>query len=269
VWGDLYSYSVPSRGYLGNTALTQQRFIINPFTNTPADRLFKTEDRGRHLADGSVECLGPTDYQVKVRGFRIELGEIETAMRVHPGVFEAVVVTNEKDGLAKSLVGYIVPRQDAAPTAGELRRFLRQRLPEYMVPSSFVCLGSLPLTPNGKIDRAALPPPDQRRSKQGEVDVAPRTPAEQLLAEIWAEVLRLDKVGIRDNFFELGGHSLLATQVVSRVRKRLLVELPLRVLFENATVASLSEHIEAIQSIKGEDQETVTELSDEREEIRM
>jgi acyl carrier protein len=190
----------------------------------------------------------------------------------HPGVKETAVLAREEVENLKSetctepgrsqqgpqlpekrLVAYVVPRQEEV-SAHELRRFVKAKLPAYMVPSAFVFLDRLPLTPNRKIDRKALPAPDQRRPDLEEIYLAPRTPAEEVIAGIWSEVLKLPKVGVHENFFDLGGHSLLATQLVSRVRERLLVELPLRVLFENATVASLAHHIETLQSVKRKDQ---------------
>ncbi|MGB7948961.1 MAG: phosphopantetheine-binding protein, partial [Candidatus Binatia bacterium] len=201
----------------------------------------------------------------------------------HPAVKEAAVSAREEVENLKSEsspepgrsqrgpklpVAYVVPRQDDV-SAHELRRFVKAKLPAYMVPSAVVFLDRLPLTPNGKIDRKLLPAPDQRRPELEENYVVPRTPVEAVIAGIWAEVLKLPRVGAQDNFFDLGGHSLLATQLVSRVRERLRVELPLRVFFENPTVASLADHIETLQSIKRQDQQAIKELSGEREEIRM
>jgi amino acid adenylation domain-containing protein len=258
-----------ARGYLNRPYLTAERFIPNPFSNQPGTRLYKTGDLARYLPDGNIEFLGRIDHQVKIRGFRIELGEIETVLSKHPAVREAVVVAREESPGDKRLVAYVVRSQDGASTINELRTFVKEKLPEYMVPSAFVFLDSLPFTPNGKVDRKALPVPGQSCPELEQSFVEPRTPVEELLANIWAEVLKLPKVGVHDNFFELGGHSLLATQLVSRIRERLLVELPLRVLFEKATVADLSDYIQTVQSIKREDQGTDTKLSDETEEIRI
>jgi amino acid adenylation domain-containing protein len=273
-----------ARAYLNRPELSAERFICNPFSAVPGARLYKTGDLGRYLPDGTIELLGRIDDQVKIRGFRIELGEVEIALLQHPGVKETVVlaredilpddIENRKPKIKnpksdRRLVAYVVPANKQSYPTAELRNFLKQKLPDYMVPSAFVFLDSFPLTFSGKIDQKALPAPDRRRPELEEIYVAPRTPLEEMIAEIWAEVLKLPKVGVHDNFFELGGHSLLATQLVSRVRERLLVELPLRVLFENATVAGLSEHIETIRSIKRQDQGAVRELSGEREEIRM
>jgi amino acid adenylation domain-containing protein len=252
-----------ARGYLNRPDFTAEKFIPKPFSNEPGARLYKTGDLARYLLDGNIEFLGRLDHQVKVRGFRIELGEIEAVLAQHPGVRETVVLAredateehhadqNQKSKIEnlksdKRLVAYVVPKQEPAPTINGLRSFLKEKLPEYMIPSAFVFLDTIPLTPNGKMDRKALPAPDQNRPEPEENYVAPRTPVEELLAEIWAEVLKLHKVGIRDNFFELGGHSLLATQVISRLCNSFKVEVPLRALFESPTVAGLAERIEEV-----------------------
>jgi amino acid adenylation domain-containing protein len=233
-----------ARGYLKRPDLTAEMFLPNPFSKQPGARLYKTGDQARYLPDGNIEFLGRIDNQTKIRGFRIELGEIESVLGQHAGVREAVVLAREDSPGDKRLVAYVVPRQEPAPTINELRSFLKEKLPEYMIPSAFVLLDALPLTPNGKLDRQALPAPDQNRPEPEESYIAPRTPVEEMLAEIWAEVLKLDKVGVHDNFFELGGHSLLATQVISRVRNTFLVEVGVRSLFEMPTVAHLAKAIE-------------------------
>ncbi|MGC1376637.1 MAG: amino acid adenylation domain-containing protein [Anaerolineales bacterium] len=252
-------------GYLNRPDLTAEKFIPNPFAeedgpstmdgetdnhrqlSTVNGRLYRTGDLARYLPDGNIEFLGRIDSQVKVRGFRIELGEIEAALAALPEVREAVVVAREgQSGTGNHLVAYLVAQAGhTLPGTAALRSSLAQSLPEYMIPSAFVCLERLPLTPNGKIDRRALPAPDMTRSETGYV--APRTPAEETLARIWAEVLKLDRVGVHDNFFELGGHSLLATQVVSRIRQALDAELPLRMLFQTPTVAGLAEQIQTLR----------------------
>jgi amino acid adenylation domain-containing protein/non-ribosomal peptide synthase protein (TIGR01720 family) len=240
------------RGYLNRPELTAEKFIeireleireldakhSDSISNSPI--LYKTGDLARYLPDGNIEFLGRLDHQVKIRGFRIELGEIEALLTQHPAVQTAVVVA-----LDQRLAGYVVPKPGAIPTAAELRRFLKDKLPDYMTPSAFVVLDGLPLTPNGKVDRNALPAPDWTR--RGGEYTAPRTPTEELLAGLWAQVLGLDaeRVGIRDSFFELGGHSLLATQLISRVRAAFQVELPLRALFESPTVAGLAAAVAA------------------------
>jgi amino acid adenylation domain-containing protein len=234
-----------ARGYLNRPELTEEKFISHPFNNEPGTRLYKTGDLVRYLPDGNIEFLGRIDHQVKVRGNRIELGEIESILGQHPNVREVVVTAREDVPGDKRLFAYIVPNQEQATTPRDLRRFLKEKLPDYMMPSAFVLLEALPRTPNGKVDRRALPVPDQARPELEETFVAPRTPVEEVLVGIWAEVLGLDKVGVQDNFFELGGHSLLATQVISRVRDAFSVELSLYSLFEAPTISSLGERIEA------------------------
>jgi len=242
--GELYLGGVGlARGYLNRPDLTAERFVPDPFSNKPGARLYRTGDVARYLSDANVEFLGRIDHQVKVRGFRIELGEIEAVLSQHPDIDQAIAVDREIAG-DKRLIGYVVPKGEQRSSTDDLKAFLRKKLPEYMVPSAFVFLDALPLTPNGKVDRKVLPKPDQSRAHLKEPYAAPRTPIEELLKEVWAEVLRLEQVGIHDNFFELGGHSLLATQVVSRIRQALQVELPLRDLFANPTVAGIAERIE-------------------------
>ncbi|MFC6023888.1 amino acid adenylation domain-containing protein, partial [Plantactinospora solaniradicis] len=200
-----------TRGYGGNPDLTAQRFVADPFAGD-GSRLYRTGDLARWRPDGQVEFLGRADTQVKVRGFRVEPGEVEHVLTTHPDVSAAVVIADQQ----QRLLAYLVPTDPATgtPAADELRRLLRERLPEFMIPALFIELTTLPLTPNGKIDRAALPAPDATRPDTGEIYVAPSGMAQELLAGIWAELLGLEQVGAHDNFFELGGHSLLATQVV-------------------------------------------------------
>jgi amino acid adenylation domain-containing protein len=242
--GELYVGGVGvARGYLGRPGLTAERFVPDPFDETGA-RLYRTGDRVRWREESAVlEFLGRVDAQVKVRGFRIEPGEIEGALRRSEGVADCVVVAREDVSGERRLVAYVVGGAEAEAEA--LRHRLRQSLPEYMVPSAFVFLDALPLTPNGKLDRRALPAPDFAPAE--ERYVAPRTPAEEVLAGIWAEALRLERVGVTESFFELGGHSLLATRVVSRVREVFGVELPLRALFEGPTVAELAGRVEEMR----------------------
>ena len=234
-----------ARGYLNRPELTAEKFIPDPFSAAPGARLYKTGDLARYRPDGNIEFLGRADHQVKIRGFRIELGEIEAALGQHPAVREAVVLAQEDAAGEKRLVSYVVADREPLPTTTDLRNFLKEKLPEYMVPAVFVLLDALPLMPNGKVDRRALPAPDRSRPDLDKAFVAPRTPTEELLAEIWAQLLDIERVGIHDNFFDLGGHSLLATQLVSRMREAFQVEIPLRRLFEVPTVAGLAESIEA------------------------
>src|SRR5581483_8329635 len=207
------------------------------------ERVYGTGDLGRYDRDGKIEYLGRVDHQVKVRGYRIELGEIEAALNEHPAVAQAVVVAREDEPGERRLVTYLVA--NAPVGSQELRAYLSQRLPEYMVPAAFVELAEMPLTPNGKLDRRALPQPQLEPADSAYV--GPRTAVEEIVGGIIAEVLRLERVGVEDNFFELGGHSLLATQVVSRLRKLLGVEVPLRSLFTNPTVAALAREAEQRQ----------------------
>jgi amino acid adenylation domain-containing protein len=230
-----------ARGYLGRPELTAERFVPDPFGGESGARLYRTGDRARWRADGTLEFLGRLDGQVKVRGFRIEPGEIEAVLRRHESVAECVVVSRENAPGETRLVAYVV----GAVEAEELRGHVRESLPEYMVPAAFVVLEQLPLTPNGKLDRKALPAPEH--AADTDRYVAPRTPVEEVLAGIWAEVLRLERVGVEESFFELGGHSLLATRVVSRVRELLGVELPLRALFEGPTVVELAARVEEVR----------------------
>ena len=236
-----------ARGYLGRPDLTAERFLPDPFAERPGARLYRTGDRGRELPGGDVEFVDRLDHQLKVRGFRIEPGEVEAAVVDHPGVSEAVVTAREDNPGDRRLVAYFVPAggAGAAPGSGDLRRFLSDRLPPYMVPSAFVALDAFPQTPNGKVDRAALPAPPHIRPELSGERVAPRTPTEEALASIWSEVLHIEGVGVEDDFFELGGHSLLATQVVARAREAFATDLPLRAIFERPTVAGLAQAVDA------------------------
>jgi amino acid adenylation domain-containing protein len=231
-----------ARGYLNQPELTAEKFITDPFSDSPKGRLYRTGDLGRYLPDGNLEYIGRIDNQVKLRGFRIELGEIETALALHPQVAQAMVMVHRDAESAKEkcLVSYVVAKEGEQISVGPLRDYLKAKLPEYMVPSFFVLLEEIPLTPNGKIDRKALPQPEDLELEIARY-VAPRTPAEEVLVQMWSEVLKREQVGIYDNFFELGGHSLLATQLTSRIRKGFGLELPLRDLLESQTVAELTE----------------------------
>jgi amino acid adenylation domain-containing protein len=233
-----------ARGYLGRPDLTAERFVPDPFGGA-GERLYRTGDLARWSPSGELEFLGRIDHQVKVRGFRIELGEVEAALETHPAVEKAVVMASP-DG--QSLDAWIVSSAPVAPA--DLRAFLRARLPEYMVPAAVVPLERIPMTPNGKVDRRALAGL-RPRPAAGAERVAPRTPAEEMLAALWEGVLKVEGVGAHDNFFDLGGHSLLAAQVVSRVREAFAAELPLRALFESPTLAGLAERIEAARGGAG------------------
>ncbi|HYG61736.1 MAG TPA: amino acid adenylation domain-containing protein, partial [Thermoanaerobaculia bacterium] len=243
-----------ARGYRGRPDLTAERFVPSPWGDETGARLYRTGDRVRLLADGNLEFLGRVDHQVKIRGYRIEPGEIEAVLALHPAVREAVVVVRQDAAGLRSLLACVVPVPlpgTAAVTAEELRAAVRGSLPDYMVPGAFALLEALPLTPSGKVDRKALEriaPARGEHAPEAEA-VAPRTPSEEILASIFAEVLRHERVGIHDSFFDLGGHSLLATQVVSRVRQAFGVELPIRDLFEAPTVAGLTERIDRLGRI--------------------
>jgi amino acid adenylation domain-containing protein len=229
-----------ARGYVSRPELTAERFIPDPFSGKPGARLYRTGDRARWRADGRLEFLGRIDGQVKIRGFRIELGEVESALAAHPDVREAAVSAWGTSAEDKRLVAYVVPRGSVESL--HLRGFLREKLPEYLVPSVFVFLEAMPLTPNGKLDRRALPAPGASDLAARD-ETPPRTPEELLLARLWCDLLALPQVGIHANFFELGGHSLLATQLVSRLRQQLGVELPLSALFEAPTIAGLAHQL--------------------------
>jgi amino acid adenylation domain-containing protein len=234
-----------ARGYLNRPELTAERFIPNPFSEKPGERLYRTGDLARYLADGNIEFIGRSDQQVKIRGFRIEPGEIEAVICQCAGVREAVVLAREETPGDKRLVAYVVPQPATTFSAQALRAFLRQQLPDYMVPSFFVPLDKLPLTPNGKVNRQALPAPDSHRGERELHFVAPQTPVQEMLVGIWSEVLRAEKIGIHDEFFALGGHSLLAMRVISLIRNVLQVEIPVSSLFDHPTVAGLAEVVAA------------------------
>ncbi|MDY7008074.1 MAG: amino acid adenylation domain-containing protein [Cyanobacteriota bacterium] len=275
-------------GYLNRPELTAQKFIDNPFSDRPGNRLYKTGDLGRYLPDGNIEYIGRLDHQVKLRGLRIELGEIEAALAQHPNLRQVAVIVREhqtgvnevrtqnsevrsdfgngdlsnspkrfrqsRQGfrpnyLDKRLVAYVCPQKGKVLTSVELRHFLKQKLPDYMVPGSFVMLEALPLTPSGKLNRRALPVLGTSNLVQETSFVAPRDAMEQQLAQIWSEVLGISPIGIHDNFIELGGHSLLATKIIGLVRARLQAGLPLNHLFEFPTVAELAKEVFPLEGL--------------------
>jgi amino acid adenylation domain-containing protein len=251
-WLRLLAFGVPgelfvggaglARGYLNRPELTADRFLPDPLSGQAGARLYRTGDLVRRLASGEIEYLGRIDSQIKLRGFRIELGEIEAALAANPAVRETVVLLRREVAGEARLVAYVVPRPGATPTAGGLRSFLLDKLPEHALPAAFVLLGELPLTPNGKLDRRALPAPDIARPELDEGYAAPGSPVERALAEIWEEILDLERVGVRDNFFALGGDSIRSIRLIALARER-GIELSLPQLFQHPTIAALGEEI--------------------------
>jgi amino acid adenylation domain-containing protein len=238
-----------ARGYVNRPALTEEKFIPHPFRD--GQRLYKTGDKVRRRADGNLEFLGRLDNQIKLRGYRIELGEIEAILSQHPQVRQAAVLLHQDRPDDKQLVAYVVPRDSCTPAAAELRGFLGQKLPDYMVPSTYVAIAALPLTPSGKVDKRALPIPSDHDRSRKQSYIAPRTSSERTLAGIWSDLLGQQSIGVHDNFFECGGHSLLATRVVSRIRNVFDLELPVQSLFELPTVAELAERIDKKCAVGG------------------
>jgi amino acid adenylation domain-containing protein len=269
-------------GYWNNKEKTKLSFVANPFTDVrkklPGNRtdlIYKTGDLGRWLPDGNIEFLGRIDHQVKIRGFRVELGEIEALLEQHQTVRDAVVVVREVKPDDKRLIAYVVPKpefnKDGLTSSGlvqQLQDLLKEKLPGHMIPSAIVLLEALPLAPSGKVDRQALPVPNfKNESKLG--FVAPRTPAEEIVADIWSQVLKQKHIGIHDNFFDLGGHSLLATQAISKLREVFKIELPLRSLFERPTVAQMVECIEKMLTVQQLQLASTNRVDNDREEIEL
>src|SRR5579875_1150254 len=241
VAGELHIGGVAlARGYLNRPTETAEKFIPDPFSQQAGARLYKTGDLARYLPDGHLEFLGRSDHQVKLRGLRIELGEIEAALKRYSAVREGVVLAREDNPGDKHLVAYIVPNQKQPPIIHDLRTFLQNRLPKYMVPSAFVLLDALPLSPNGKVDRHALPVPDQGCFRLQDAFVAPRDPLELQLAQIWENLLGISPIGVTDNFFDLGGHSLLAVRLMAQIRAQFGRALPLSTLFQAVTIEQLA-----------------------------
>ena len=229
-----------ARGYFHRPQLTAEKFIPNPFSNDLKSRLYKTGDLARYLPDGNIEYIGRVDNQVKIRGFRIELSEIEAVLSQYPHVKQVMVITSEDASGDKQLIAYIVSDAEENPSISNLRQFLKEKLPKYMVPATFMYLNAFPLTPNGKIDRRALPVPDLNKTAMDNRFLRSFDLIEQQLAEIWSEVLNLYPIGIKDNFFELGGHSLLAVQLMAKIEQQFQINLPLSVLFQNSTIQQLA-----------------------------
>jgi aspartate racemase len=251
-----------ARGYLNQPGLTASRFVPDPFSREPGQRLYRTGDRVRYRPDGRIEFLGRSDDQVKIRGFRVEPGEIESALHQHPSVQDCVVLPRVERGGGKRLVAYVVPViPDPQSLTRELREFLKGKLPEYMMLSDFVWMERLPLNPNGKVDRRALPAPVELRAGLSDGIVAPRSPLERQLAQLWEEILDTRPIGIRDDFFDLGGHSMMAVRLVARIRKEIRQELPLAALFQCPTIELL---VACLRSPSGVQAQSQLVLQDER-----
>ncbi len=244
VAGELYIGGAGmARGYLHRPELTAKKFVSHPLSHESTAKLYRTGDLARYLPDGNVEFLGRLDDQVKIRGFRIELGEVEAVLNQHPHVFNTVAIAREDIPGDKRLIAYIILEPQATPSQSELREFLRQKLPDYMIPSVFVFLDKFPLTPNGKINRRALPKPELTLQEREETFIAPRNELEEKLAVIWQEILKIEPIGIHDNFFELGGHSLLTVSLVTKIETTLGKKLPITALFELTTIAQLANYL--------------------------
>lgn len=244
--GELYiSGDGVARGYWRRPSLTAERFLPNPY-GPAGDRVYRTGDQSRYCEDGVLEFLGRADHQLKVRGYRIEAGEVETALNQHPGIQSSVVMAREDRPGDKTLTAYFAPSSATSPAPVELQLFLKQKLPEYMVPTFFVSMNALPLTSNGKIDRNALPCPFEAGLGSSSSVMSPRTEGERMMAEIWHAVLNAPSIGVTDNFFQLGGHSLMATQLISRVNDAFCIEAPLKALFDNPTLESFTRFVAAL-----------------------
>src|SRR5262249_12207807 len=241
IWGELYiGGDGLARGYLNRPDLTAEKFVPNPFGGETSTRLYRTGDLARYRPDGNIEFIGRIDHQVKLRGFRVELAEIEAVLGQHPEVHETVGVVREDSPGDERLAAYIVPGPDQTPQSGELRSYLKRKLPKYMIPSAFVVLDALPLTPSGKVDRRRLPALDRARSQRESGYVGPRDVLEERLAKIWERVLGVERISMTDNFFDLGGHSLLAVRLFVRIERRLARSLPLASIFQAPTVEQLA-----------------------------
>ena len=239
VAGELHIGGSLARGYLNRQDLTAEKFIANPCSKEPGALLYRTGDLARYLPDGNIEFLGRMDHQTKIRGFRIEIGEVEAVLGLHPSVHETVVIAREDQTGNKQLVAYVVLNKQSATVSSDLRSFLKEKLPDYMIPSAFVILDALPLTPSGKVDRKALTIPDHSMTGMAKTYVAPRNTNEAQLTRIWEKVLAIQPIGVTDNFFELGGHSLLAVRLIAEIKKVTGKNLPVVALFQSPTVEQL------------------------------
>ena len=243
-----------ARGYVNQAELTVQKFVSNPFSNDHGAKLYRTGDLCRYLFDGRIEFLGRIDQQVKIRGFRIELEEIETVLRQLPSIHECIVIVREDSPGEKNLVGYFVPRAAQKVNFEDLRAFVKSKLPDYMVPSAFISMESLPLTPNGKLDKRALPAPSQNTSENSHKYVPARSPVEEVLVGIWAELLKVPKVGVHDNFFELGGNSLLSIQIIDRLNRAGL-NFAASQFFQHQTIAELASVVTSSKAVSSQEQD--------------
>ena len=249
-----------SAGYWSKPDVTGQKFLVEP--NDPSTYTYRTSDFGRLSPDGCLHLLGRKDFQVKIRSFRVDVTEVETALMEHDGIRSVAVAGRNDQSHNTTLVAYVVTQQKTELDGAALRAFLKGKLPDYMIPTRFIFLDELPMLSNGKVNRHALPEPDGRPIDRTAPLIAPRTPVEKMLAQIWAEVLSVKQVGIGDNFFDLGGHSLTATRVVSRVIQQFQLDIPLRSLFEAPTIADMATVITAHQG-KTLDEQGLTKLIDE------
>jgi acyl-coenzyme A synthetase/AMP-(fatty) acid ligase/acyl carrier protein len=262
VMGEVFIASdLLARGYLGRPDATAERFLPDPISNVAGLRMYRTGDAGRWLRSGDIQLSGRMDHQLKIRGFRVEPGEVEAAVAELPGVKQVAVSSWESQPGDRSLVAYVVLNPEATLSVGEMQT-LRRKLPEYMIPSRLVILETLPMTPTGKVDRRALPPPDSARPDMEERFTQPSTAIEKTLASIWSTVLGLDSVGVHDNFFALGGHSLRATQVTSRIRKEFDINFPVRLVFENPTIAEMSPVVAQLWADSADAEELAMALDD-------
>jgi acyl carrier protein len=232
-----------ARGYLNRPDLTSEKFIPNPFDNNPGSRIYRSGDFARYRTDGSLEFLGRFDNQVKIRGFRVELREIEATMLSNPDVREAFAIAQEYEPEGKRILVYFSPAQDRKIIVSEIREFLKENLPYFMIPSHIILLSKLPRSPNGKIDREKLPLPNKSRPELREAYVAPSSVSEELLERIFASILGIENVGVNDSFFDLGGHSLKATQVISRIKDTFKIELPQTAIYDMPTITRLAKLI--------------------------
>ncbi|MCC6499597.1 MAG: amino acid adenylation domain-containing protein [Anaerolineales bacterium] len=270
VAGELYiAGDGVARGYLNQPDLTAERFLSDPFDNAPGARMYKTGDQARYLANGQIDFLGRADFQVKIRGFRIELGEIEAVLNSHPNIRQAVVVAREDNPGDKRLAAYLISQAEYRPDIGELRQFIKLKLPEYMIPSSFMFLEEFPMTPNRKVNRKSLPAPVIHQGASKRSLMLPRNEVEKAIADLWASVLGISDLDIYDNFFDLGGHSLLATRVIARIRDRYQIDLPLRVIFVTPTIAEIAEAVSTILWATQGSLNTPNMISGNQEEIEL